>query len=136
MGAWAADSFGNDDAADWVCDLDDHSGLALVREALADVLGAEDYVEAPEASKALAAIEIIAAGLGRPTAAFTADEDAVAWVAKVKPAIDAALVKDALKAIERILADDSELRQLWEESDSAEEWLQEVATLRSALQPA
>ncbi|WP_425358639.1 DUF4259 domain-containing protein [Streptosporangium roseum] len=40
----------------------------------------------------------------------------------------------ALRALERVLADGSELKDLWDESDSSAEWLSEIEKLRAVLQ--
>ncbi|NZA25818.1 DUF4259 domain-containing protein [Luteimonas sp. SJ-92] len=133
MGTWANDSFGNDDAADWLDELTDRNDLGLVRETVARVLTAEGYLEAPDAAEALAACEVLAAARGRPTAAAQ-DEDALMdWLARVEPVVDDALVAQAVQAIDRILGADSELRELWEESGGLEDWQGEVRALRGNL---
>jgi hypothetical protein len=55
MGAFGTGSFGNDDALDFVIRLE-REGETAIRAALEDVtgLGAGDYLEAPEASSAIA----------------------------------------------------------------------------------
>ena len=69
MGAWGFGSFDNDDAADFLADATESGDLSLVRGALDNVLTSTEYVEAPDASQAIAAAEIVAAALGRPTLA-------------------------------------------------------------------
>jgi Domain of unknown function (DUF4259) len=62
MGEWGCGSFENDDAGDWAYELES-SGVAAVASALEQVSGvAEDeYLEAHEASAAIAVDEIVAA---------------------------------------------------------------------------
>ena len=134
MGCWAIGSFGNDDAADWLSGLTEQDDLALVRETISQLLTADGYLDAPYATEALAAIEVVAAALGRPTAAAQAEEDLMAWVARVNPAPEASLVSDAVRAIDRILAPESELRELWEDTEDFNEWQADVAGLRAQLQ--
>jgi hypothetical protein len=55
MGAWSHEPFGNDDAGDWAHKLEETEDLSYVEAALDAVLEAEGYVEAPEASCAVAA---------------------------------------------------------------------------------
>lgn len=134
MGCWAIDSFGNDDAADWLGNLIESNDLSPARQAVSAVLAEDDYLDAPYATEALAAIAVVAAALGRPTTSAKGHPDLLAWVAQVKPNPDSSLVSDSIRAIDRILAADSELRDLWEETDEFNEWQANVVELRAALQ--
>lgn len=136
MGTWAVDAFGNDYAQDWAEDLHETSNLDAVEDTLNTVLDSGDYLEAPFAAEALAAIEVLARlqGKGGPRSEDSASVDE--WVearkAKtVKPRAD--LAAKAAQAIERILAPDSELRQLWEESEHYADWRASVEDLRARL---
>ncbi len=133
MGCWAIDSFGNDDAADWLGELTQAQDLSPARQAVLALLAEEGYLDAPLSTEALAAIEAVAAALGRPTIAAQGQPSLMTWIASVKPVPDASLVSDAARAIERILGPDSELRELWEETDDFGEWQDNVGQLRSAL---
>jgi hypothetical protein len=130
MGAWGSGSFENDDAGDWAFDLEEE-GVKIIESAL-NAVASEDYVEAPECSCAIAAAEVVAAAVGRPTSADTCDE--VEQFLAGKPAIGQDLVDLAKKAMARVLADDSELRELWEESDSFDEWKAIVTDLQARLE--
>lgn len=135
MGAWGFTTFDNDDAADWLDELSDHQSLALVRETIAAVLEVEpdEEVDAPLASAALAASELIAAAIGRPSGAARKQEELMIWISKMRPSPDAALIADALSAIDRVLGPHSELRALWEESDDYAAWTDDVTQLRARL---
>lgn len=135
MGAWGFTTFDNDDAADWLDELGDHQSLALVRETIAAVLEveADEEVDAPLASAALAASELIAAAIGRPSGAARKQEELMIWISKMRPSPDAALIADALSAIDRILGPHSELRALWEESEDYAAWTDDVTQLRARL---
>ena len=122
MGAWGIGSFDNDNACDWLLDLIEGEDLAPLRAAIAQVLADDDYLDSDVAVEALAAIEVLAATLGRPTAAITDEDDLQAWLARLQPPADTALVREALRAIDRILAPESELRELWEETDDYDDW--------------
>ncbi|MCF7221577.1 DUF4259 domain-containing protein [Marilutibacter chinensis] len=134
MGAWGTGSFDDDDAADFLSDVMAGADLGPVREVLAAALDAGEYLEAPDASQAIAAAEIVMAALGRPTDAAQQEDELMEWIARVKPSADAALASQAVKALDRILAPNSELRELWEETEEFAEWQATVVALRSQLQ--
>ncbi|MGR4877816.1 DUF4259 domain-containing protein [Pseudoxanthomonas sp. LARHCG66] len=134
MGCWAIGSFGNDSAADWLIDLTKTSDLSLVRETIARALVAEEYLDSPDATDALAAIEVVVAAIGRPTTEAQNETELLEWIARVKPSPDAKLVSDAQQAIDRILGPESELRELWEDTEDFSDWQAEVTDLRSRLQ--
>jgi MoxR-like ATPase len=126
MGAWAHGSFDNDDALDLVDDFKAAKTWYPAFEVITSVIEAEDgYLEAPIASKALAAAEVIAAALGRP--AIKVPEELASWVASSK-APNRELVEKARRAVERVLRD-SELKELWDESSDSALWHQEVEGL-------
>lgn len=135
MGTWSVDAFGNDYAQDWAEDLHETSNLDAVADTLNTVLDSGAELEAPFAAEALAAIEVLARlqGKGGPQTEDSAaiDEWVEARKAKAKPRAD--LVEKALRAIERITAPDSELRQLWEESEHYADWCASVEDLRTRL---
>ena len=77
----------------------------------------------------LAAAEVIAALLGKPTAKLP--DEVASWVAgKRRP--DSALVKTAQRVVQRILKD-SDLKDLWAESSDSAKWQQEVEGLLGRL---
>ena len=130
MGAWSHGSFDNDDALDWVGELQDADGIEPISDAFEAVLSAEDYLEAPEASMGLAAAEVVAALLGKPAAQLP--DEVVAWVAGKKPP-KPTLVKKAHAVVKRILKD-SELKELWAESEDSDKWQQEGESLLRRLE--
>ena len=130
MGAWGAGSFENDDAMDWVADLAEGSGDAVLREAFAPFAVTDDrYLEAPGCAIAIAAAEAVAAARGRPTGSLP--EEVRDWVKK-KPAVSADLLVLARAAVDRVVRK-SELQELWDGSDSADEWRAAMADLRARL---
>lgn len=61
MGAWGVNTFDNDTACDWTCELENADDLSPVREALTRVLAVGDgYLDADDACEGLAACEVIA----------------------------------------------------------------------------
>jgi hypothetical protein len=136
MGTWAVDAFGNDYAQDWAEDLKETSNLDVVENTLDVALEDNgDELEMPFAVEALVAIEVLARLQGKG-GARTEDSAAVDdWVDARKPKarLRTDLAEKAGRAIERILSERSELRELWEESEHYQEWLASVEDLRSRL---
>jgi hypothetical protein len=119
MGAWSHEPFGNDDAGDWLYELEGSTDFSAIESALAAVTSeAGGYLEAPECSAALAAAEIVAALAGKPITSLP--DDAAAWVSgKGAPVV--ALIAQARSAVTAVL-ESSELQELWEDSDDYAAW--------------
>ena len=135
MGTWAVDAFGNDYAQDWAQDLHETSNLDAVEDTLNTVLDSGAELEAPFAAEALVAIEVLARLQGkggqRTEDSASVDEWVEARKAKARPRAD--LAEKAARAIERILSPESELRQLWEDSEHYADWRAAVEDLRTRL---
>ena len=132
MGAWGVGIYDNDDAADWVAELED-GGLAVVSAALSTIVDG-DYVEAPEGARAVAAADVVArlrSGGGEESPYC---EGVVAWVRANAQSPTTTIVDLALRALERVRGHDSELRELWDENaESLPEWLAVVAEVERRL---
>lgn len=111
----------------------DGDDLDLVRHTLSNAADSTDYLEAPDASHAVAAAEVVAAALGQPTEAAREEEDLAEWITRVRPTVEAELAKLAASALDRVLAPDSELRELWEESDEFADWEAAINDLRTRV---
>ena len=132
MGAWGKGTFDNDSGADFAHafdELDREGGIELIAEAIDGVLYEEQegYLDSDFAVDALVACEAIArlAGQGGEQSAYSESLDT--WVAEHPGPVDKGLAKRAIMAIERIMADDSELPELWENDP---EWLAEMENLK------
>lgn len=132
MGAWSHEPFGNDDANDWAYDLEGVNDLSLVEEALNQALEAEDYLEAPEGSNAVAVVEVLAKLLGRGTQSDSYTEKVDEWVKSVNMKPSSELIEKAKRVLARVAGEDSELRELWEEAGFSE-WSTSIAALRKAI---
>lgn len=131
MGAWGYLPFDSDATNDWAYGLDDVDDLSLVETAFDELEEVGDeYLDADFAENALGACEVLARLQGRPgyTNAYTEKVDQ--WVAAHEIQPPASLVKRAVAAIDRILAEQSELRELWEESEDVEAWRKALEDLR------
>jgi hypothetical protein len=134
MGAWSHESFGNDDACDWVAQLEEHDNFCFVESTL-DVLlkvGGE-YLEAPEASEAIAAAEVVARSQGNFGSKNDNSQNVNAWVERVNLRPPPALIDKTCRALDRILTEPSELMELWGESEESEAWQSEVKGLRARV---
>ena len=130
MGAWGLGSFENDDALDWVIDLESTSDMTLISDTLSVVNESEeDYLDASDSSFPIVAAEVVAALGGKP--ADELPDEVVKWVqGKGEPGPD--LVSGAKQAISAVL-DSSELKELWEETDEFEIWVNDVESLLERL---
>ncbi|AXV83359.1 DUF4259 domain-containing protein [Ralstonia solanacearum] len=134
MGAWSHESFGNDDACDFAADVAATDDLSLVESSLDTVLAAgDDDLEAPEASQAIAAAEVIARLQGRWGLRDAYSENVDAWAERTKIAPRRDIVHKAQQALDRILSEPSELLELWQESEDGDKWSDAVRELRGRL---
>jgi len=133
MGAWGVLAFDNDDANDWAYDLAETEDLSLVESAFETVETAADYLEAPDASNALAACEVLARLNGKPgyKNSYTQKVDEWAAIHSLTPSTD--LLGRADAVINRSLSDNSELKDLWSESSENGDWLASIEDLRQRL---
>ena len=133
MGAWGVLAFDNDQANDWAYDLEDRDDLSLVEEAFEAVENIDGYLDSDEARNALAACEVLARINGKPgyKNAYTKKVDE--WVAARSLELSPELLARANGAIDRILSDDSELKELWAESDTYARWVESVEDLRQRM---
>jgi len=130
MGAWAAGSFDNDDAGDWVWELPQAADTSILNDVLSRITEADGYLEAPECCIGIAAAEVVAALRQRPASKLP--DEAITFVARMGAAPSPSLVSSALRALDRIKTK-SELQELWDESDSRLEWHRAVAELEGRL---
>lgn len=130
MSAWGFGSFENDDAADWIADLVEMNDEALIDEAFERAMEAKGgYIEAPEASCALAAAEVVAALRGKPASELP--DEIRGWL-EGKPGPSTERLQNARQAVAAVRKE-SELRDLWEEQEELEDWEPVVADLERRL---
>jgi hypothetical protein len=130
MGAWGFLPFENDDALDWLDQLEG-GGAELVRGALtkADT----GYLEAQEGSVAVAAAEITSACQG--SSLEDLPENVASWVTAHGAELGPEDVELALQAVARVAGDESELAELWDDADEPE-WRESLTELSERLQAA
>ena len=132
MGAWAEDSFGNDSAADWAGQFAEGGrGLEAVVETLNAVMQeGEDYLDSDFAADAIAACEVIARLRGHWGKRSPYSEKLDAWVESHPQEVPQDLLQLALRVLERILGENSELQQLWDDGGRNEAWHAEMDDLK------
>ena len=131
-------SFENDFALDWLNDLK-REGPAFVGQSLAMkssisslMLG---YIDADEASGAIAAAEIVAAALGRPPRMWP--DRAREWIAAHRAELRAEELRDKALGAIAIIQEGSELRELWAAEERFwPEWLAAIGDLEQRLKTA
>lgn len=134
MGTWSHEPFGNDTAIDWAYELHDTHDFLLVEQAIQRVLDCgPEYLDADLAVEAVAAAEVIAKALGRGTQSDAYTEEVDAWLKSISVVPTSTLRSKAHQAMSRILGSDSELKELWEESEDFESWESSIRLLQSAM---
>jgi len=128
MGAWGTGNFDNDTALDWVFELEESDDLSLVEQTIDTVLE-EEYIESFSAEEALVAIEVLARLQGNFTEDDSYAEDVNKWVKEHPQEVPQSLREKAKKALKIILGDNSELKDLWQETKEFDTWEKEVLGL-------
>ena len=134
MGCWGPDSFDNDTACDWAWDLVEANNLSFIEKPLDRVLNfGDESLDSWVAEKGLAAAETIARLKGNwgDRDSYTAWMDM--WVETSELVPSRALIEKALKAIERILSEPSDMLKLWTDSKYLAEWKESVKELSDRL---
>jgi hypothetical protein len=126
MGAWGVQFNENDQALDFLETFQDNPNWSTIENHLREYLAPEGW----DGCTTLAAAEVIAAGLGRPSPLL--DADLAAWA--IANSAGAEMLKDlAAQAIDEVwprsgLADDP-----WAETDEGKEWLSLFQELKARL---
>jgi Domain of unknown function (DUF4259) len=132
MGAWSTDSFGNNTACDWAYGLEKVNDLSLIRVTVQKVMDSgNDYLEAPDAVEAIAAVEVIARLKGNFGVCDSYTETTDKWVQAHPQPPPADLVALAGRTIDRVLNPPSELLELWQESDDFATWKTSLLDLKN-----
>ncbi|MET9675698.1 DUF4259 domain-containing protein [Streptomyces sp. NPDC006482] len=131
MGTWDIGPFDSDTAADFSYRVDEapaEKRAEVLRAAFREVTTAgDDYLDSDLAVEAIASAALVAAQCpgGEPvTTAYGPKQPLPELPAELRPM--------AVEALDRVLGPDSELLELWEESDG-EEWKAGIRKLRAVL---
>lgn len=133
MDAWGLDPFDNDDACDFIGDLEQAPfPAAELRTALA-ARSEDGYLEAPDGSLAIAAAAVVA--VRRAGGIPGVSDEFAARIGAVRLDADelSQLVEPAVAALEVVQGEDSELGDLWEEAGSLDAWKATLKPIERAL---
>ena len=132
MGAWGIGTFENDDAVEWLDELQASADSSVLQTALERPENDEEYIESPEGIHILCAGEILAALQDQPTTDLP--DEARDWVQEHKSLDVSALIPIATRKIDHVLDDGSELRELWQENEADyPAWRENVLALKARL---
>jgi len=113
MGTWGIGTFDDDTASDWLDEFVDEPSVELLRRTFA--ASDEGYLEFTEGVGFLAAAEIVAGVLTGPREGLP--EEALRGIASLTPGDVADLRQLAARKARRVLADQSELQELWSDNE-------------------
>lgn len=130
MGTWDIGPFDNDTAADFSYRVDEAEAgrkADVLRGAFREVNGTgDDYLDADLSVEAVAAAALVAAQCpgGEPVTSYGPKDPLGVLPVELRA--------EAVAALDRVVAEPSELLELWEESDG-EEWKAGIRKLRAVL---
>ncbi|MFY0255887.1 DUF4259 domain-containing protein [Chitinophaga sp. 30R24] len=120
MGAWGTRNFENDGSQDWIFDLIDNKDGGLVADTLSRIINNIETLEIPDCEEALAAAEVVAALVSRPSEDFP--EDPMDKLDVLNLIGTKALRQLAVTAINKIVAA-SEMKNHWEQEGQLDAWI-------------
>jgi Domain of unknown function (DUF4259) len=130
VGAWGSGPFDNDDAADFVEDLQGVATAGLAQRLPAALALPEGYLQMDDASVAVAAAALVAASNGMPGAGLAPVAELIQ--PGTVPADDQ-IRAQARAALSRVNGDESEWRDLWADSGSLAEAVGVLNSIRLYL---
>ncbi|MEV7227165.1 DUF4259 domain-containing protein [Polymorphospora sp. NPDC051019] len=135
MGTWDIGPFDNDSAADWSGRLHDAAPAeraGIVERALRDVETESGYLDCDVAADAVAAAAVVASQLpGGPKIESAYAPDFLTGGESLP--LPEHLPALAVRALDRIVADESEWRDLWADSGALDKAVAELGPIRVAL---
>ncbi|RBL89695.1 DUF4259 domain-containing protein [Chitinophaga flava] len=131
MGAWGTRNFENDGSQDWIFDVIDSKDGGLVTDTLARIINNTETLEIADCEEGLAAAELVAALVGRPSEDFP--EDPLDKLDILNLIATKALRNQAVTAVNKILSA-SEMKNFWGESGDLQSWEAVQASLVKRLE--
>lgn len=133
MGAWDFAVFDDDTAYDVLDDLKESSDIIKDMEKYFDDVIEADYVEYEEGYYALVSAAVLDSVMN-DTQYRCDDKDYFEWIKSLKRIDLASLQSKAIKAIDVIISDKSELKELWEENEELySSWREDKRSIQKRL---
>jgi len=135
MGAWGVGSFQNDQALEWLGEVESEDDPALIEDALGTISEADEdaYLDADDCNVAIAAAELVAAMGGQPSPRLP--DGMKEWCDEQEDP-EPELVADAVTAIERIGKDSELVEQYTEDGELDPRWKKSLDDLVKRLKAA
>lgn len=136
MGAWDFSVFDDDSACDALDELKEAEDIISLMEEYFERAFEGDYLEYDDGCCILAAAAVMDSVLnGTVYSCYDDDEECADWIKSLKQ-LDFSPLKDkAVRAVEAVMAENSELRELWGENEELYgKWLEEKAAICKRLQ--
>lgn len=132
MGTWGIKTFENDEALDWAADLEEIKDESLLKESLNPEEVEGYYLEAPECVRILCASEVIAGVAGNQRQSLP--DNVLKWINNHRKINVAHLTPLSISKVKRVLAQHSELDELWAENEEDyPNWKEDVLGLCELL---
>ncbi|MEU4169316.1 DUF4259 domain-containing protein [Streptomyces sp. NPDC026665] len=133
MGTWDIGPFDNDTAADFAGDLDEsprEERAAMIRSVLQRAADHGEELITPDAERAVAAAALVVAQHpdGEPVCSGYGPSEPL-------PELPVELRTLAVDALDQVIAELSEIAELWDEVPDGPKWRQGVVRLRDVLDP-
>jgi hypothetical protein len=107
----------------------------MIDEAIDAVLGSGDeMIEASTGEEGLAAAEVVAWISGSPCKADEVGDDLLAWIDEQDIDVESGLLKLAVRVVDRVFNEPSELLDTWKESEDFSDWRTALTDLKDRLQ--
>ena len=133
MGAWDFAVFDDDTAYDVLDDLKESSDIIKDIEKYFDDVIEADYVEYEEGYYALVSAAVLDSVMN-DTQYRCDDEDYFEWIKSLKRIDLTSLQSKAIKVIDVIISDKSELKELWEENEELySSWREDKRSIQKRL---
>ncbi len=129
MGTWGIGSFENDDAWDWVSELERGEHGELIEQTLDAAQPGPRVPDAIDGALCIVAAEAVAAWIGRP--AHGLPEEIGEWIDR-QGAAPFGLCERALRGLHQVVTD-SGLRDMWSREGRLSAWVQHVSEIERRL---
>ncbi len=135
MGTWSHEPFGNDQACDWASELEESTGFGVIDQAFDQIIADknEAIIDADFGSVAYAAAEVVAQILGEGTQDLDFLDGVTQWIDQLSSRAPNALIQKAIITLDILVQENSELDELWKESDDYDDWQKNIDELKELL---